>query len=77
MARRIGLREHSWWYVIHFLLGQNTDSTQLVYVIVAVSAWYYPNAELIQTNGRFGQGSKTSGAAEAIKHAIVTARGML
>ena len=56
---------------------QNTDRDQLVYVIVAVSAWYYPNAELTQSNGRFGQGNEASGTAEAIRYAVATARRML
>ena len=59
------------------LSKQNTDRDQLVYVIVAVSAWYYPNAELTQSNGRFGQGNEASGTAEAISYAVATARRML
>ena len=32
---------------------------QLVYVIIALTAWYYPNAELTTSNGRSSEGNGT------------------
>ena len=40
-------------------LWSYTDSCQIVYVIIAMTAWFYPNAELTTSNG--SGGSNTGG----------------
>jgi hypothetical protein len=45
---------------------------QLVYVIVAVTAYFYPNAELTTTNGASGRGE--SGGGETTEALIAVAK---
>lgn len=53
------------------------NKTQIVYVIIAITAWYYPNAELTTSNSRFGAGGSGSGGGEAVAHLVATARRLL
>jgi hypothetical protein len=46
---------------------------QLVYVIVALTAWYYPNAELTTSNQR----SESGGGEESGTEALVSVAKML
>jgi Ca2+:H+ antiporter len=51
-----------------FAGGSTTDiSGQLVYIIIAVTAWFYPNSELTTSNGRSSTETGTEALSQAAK----------